>query len=455
MKKNVIWWTGIVNPDHDDKYGGYEYFEYSKNTWKYWCEQNDCLFVEFNQPVETDLFKFRVNWQKALFVFDELEKRNIEYDQIALVDSSCMIKWDTPNFFNLTERKFVAWRDLDNLNWVYQSIIGYKDFFGDFKLDTTKYINSGFIIFNEIHKKFFTSFKQLYYDNIDEFCKLQDKVVKKGTEQTPLNYWLQINDIDIKTDLPLSYKLTHLHRKDMFSYNWQLNEDKTPFFIKYGYNWIFNGLPKDQRSNIMKQVWDTIKHHYDMSHVLNKINNKDKDKDTTSNKFKEDILKYFSNFKDKTILELGSNRGNTSRVYAECFEKVIGVEHKSDNILKAKELCSDVDNVEFILSDAYSETFELPTADVVHIDAGHNHDQVCYDIDRCITYMNKPILIFDDCCKKIFPDGTIGNTIRTAIDQKISEGKIEILKYIGANNGYVANNGKMLTGVEGIICKVI
>ena len=118
MKKNVIWWTGIVNPDHDDKYGGYEYFEYSKNTWKYWCEQNDCLFVEFNQPVEKDLFKFRVNWQKALFVFDELEKRNIEYDQIALVDSSCMIKWDTPNFFNLTERKFVAWRDLDNLNWM-------------------------------------------------------------------------------------------------------------------------------------------------------------------------------------------------------------------------------------------------------------------------------------------------------------------------------------------------
>ena len=62
-------------------------------------------------------------------------------------------------------------------------------------------------------------FKQLYLDNIDTFIELQDDVVKKGTEQTPLNYWLQINDVDVKLDLPLSWKLTHIHRKEMYSYN--------------------------------------------------------------------------------------------------------------------------------------------------------------------------------------------------------------------------------------------
>ena len=42
MKKNIVWWPAIVNEEHKDKYGGYDYFQYSKNTWEYWCERNDC-----------------------------------------------------------------------------------------------------------------------------------------------------------------------------------------------------------------------------------------------------------------------------------------------------------------------------------------------------------------------------------------------------------------------------
>ena len=115
MKKNVVYWIGIKNADLAEKYGNFEYFEYSKNTWKYWCKQNDCIFVEFDEPVESDLFKYRVNWQKAMFVFDELERKGIDYDQIFLVDSSCMIRWDAPNVFELTDHKFVGWPDTDNM----------------------------------------------------------------------------------------------------------------------------------------------------------------------------------------------------------------------------------------------------------------------------------------------------------------------------------------------------
>ena len=263
MKKNVIWWIGVKNEQLSDKYGGFEYFEHSRKTWEYWCKKNDVLFVPFEEPVEEDLFKFRVNWQKAIFVFDELERKGIDYDQICLVDSSCMIKWDAPNFFELTDRKFVGWVDNDNMKWIYDSIQGYKEFFGGFKLDQSRYISSGFIIFNEIHKNFFQSFKQLYYDNVNEFCELQDKIVKKGTEQTPLNYWLQINNIETKLDLPIAFKLTHLHRKEMFNHNWQLNEDKTPFFIKYGYLWKYSGFDRKQRTPLMKQTWDIIKTKYE------------------------------------------------------------------------------------------------------------------------------------------------------------------------------------------------
>ena len=35
-------------------------------------------------------------------------------------------------------------------------------------------------------------------DNLESFSKLQDEIVRKGTEQTPFNYWLQINNVDVK-----------------------------------------------------------------------------------------------------------------------------------------------------------------------------------------------------------------------------------------------------------------
>ena len=91
---------------------------------------------------------------------------------------------------------------------------------------------------------------------------LQDKVVKKGTDQTPLNYFIQMKNMDVNTSIPWIYNVTHLHRKNIFSYNWQLNEDKTPFFIKHGYHWKFSGMAKDQRTNLMKQTWDIIGHNY-------------------------------------------------------------------------------------------------------------------------------------------------------------------------------------------------
>ena len=33
MKKNIVWWPAIINLEHKDKYGGYDYFEHSRKTW--------------------------------------------------------------------------------------------------------------------------------------------------------------------------------------------------------------------------------------------------------------------------------------------------------------------------------------------------------------------------------------------------------------------------------------
>jgi len=451
-KKNVIWWTGIVNPDHNDKYGGFDYFEWSRKSWEFWCKRNNCEFVAFTEPVEKDLKRFRVNWQKALFVFDELERRGVSYNQICLVDSSSIVKWNTPNFFNLTEGKFCGLRDTDNMNWTHQSIKGYESFF-KFKLDTTKYINSGFIIFNKTHREFFKSFKDLYYNNVDIFCNLQDNVIKKGTEQTPLNYWLQMEGIDIKTDLPLPYKLTHLHRKELFSHNWQLKEDNTPFLIKYGYIWFFNGIPKNQRSRLMGGVWDLIKNNYDdkytnVEEILNSVEHKDTAKYTTSRKFKKDILDVFYNdkYKNATLLELGTSQGQSTKLFSKVFKHVYTVEWNDWNIEQAKNQCSDCDNVTFIKADLYGEEWKLPKADVVFIDAGHEYKNVISDIENSVKHLDKPIFIFDDY-------GLPPGEVRQAILDKVDDGTLKLNKYIGElPEDLIHANGTKFIDKEGCIC---
>ena len=453
MKKNVIWWPAVVNESHIDKYGGYNYFQYSKKTWEYWCERNGCLFVPFTEPIEEDLVKYRVNWQKALFVFDELDKRNIEYDQICLVDSSFMARWDMPNFFKMTDRKFTACRDMDNIRWIYESIQGYKDIFNGFELDMSKYVNSGFMIFNESHKELFQKFKEFYINNIDEFCRLQDVAVKKGNEQTPMNYWLQLNKVDMNIDLPLPFKITHLQRKELFSYNWQLDEDKTPFFIKYGYNYSFNGIPKDQRTDMMKRTWDFIKNNYTFNEnelVLNSVNHKDTFKNATSRKFKSDLFEFFKDdkYKKMNVLELGACHGDTTRVFAQIFNKVYAVDRSEDNVQLIREKCKDVDNVECSVMDVTNDAWNFPQVDVVFVDASHDYPQVAVDIQKCIDLFDNPIIILDDY-------GNPNNrNIRNSIDDKIREGKIKVDTKIGEDVGFLTKSGGKMIDREGVICKV-
>lgn len=446
MKKNVVFWVGIKNQDHNDKYSNFEYFEYTKQTWKHFCNRFDCIFVEFSEPVETDLFEYRVNWQKAIYVFDILDKMQIEYNQIVLVDSTCMYKWDAPNFFEFTDNKFVGWRDNDNLNWINQSVIGYKEFF-KYKLDISKYINSGFIIFNETHKKFFNSFKDLYESNKQYFINAQDTLIKKGTEQTPLNYWLQINNIEVKTDLPLPFKLTHLNRKDLFSHNWQLNTDTTPFFIKYGYNWIFNGIPKDSRTQIIKQVWSMVSKYYAPEYlVLDQVNHKNQYKNSTSRKFKEDLITFFKDRKFKSCIEFGCCHGDTTKVLSTLFDTVYASDLHEENINISKHKCNSQSNIIFEVKDV-NDVWQYEDIDVIYLDALHDHAGIINGLNRCKEQYPNALIIMDDY-------GHIMNTVKPAIDSLINTSQIEVLQWIGENKGYMASNGKRFVAKEGLIFKL-
>ena len=450
MKKNVIWWPAVKNKDHSDKYGNFDYFEYSRKTWEFWCKKNDVLFVPFEKPVEQDLHEYRINWQKAIFVFDELERRGIEYDQIALVDSTVMVKWDCPNFFELTDRKFTVTRDIDNMSWTRDSILGYKDFFGGFELDSTKYFRSGFMIFNEIHRDLFQDLKNFYIENKTDFIKLQDEVDRKGNDQTPINYWVQKNNVELKFLSHALWMCSHLHRKEMLSHNWQLNEDKTPFFIKYANNWMFNGIPKDQRTSLMSQTWELVKDNYTLDTtelLLNSVNHKDTFKNATSRKFKKDLIEFFSDdkYKDMSVVEYGACHGDTTKIFSSIFKKVYAYDWAQENVDRITEKCKGCDNVEVTVMDVVKDEWKFPEAQVVFVDASHDYPQVAIDIQKTLDYFDNPIIIMDDY-------GNPNNrNIRVSIDEKIKEGKIKIHKKIGEDVGYKTKAGWEMIDREGVI----
>jgi hypothetical protein len=265
MKQHVLFWIGVrsENESLQKKHGNFKYLDISKHCWQWWCKKHNVIFYEYNTPSELDTEAHRATWTRWFDVFDQLDAAGIDYDKIAVIDGSSLVRWDTPNFFELTDDRLTAFRSLENVKWIYESVQGYQDLFPDVKFDLSKYISCGFQIFAPHHKAFLKDLKKFYYENYDVLMQKQKHTVKKGTDQPVYNYFLQLHDMSVNTDLSPAFMLTHLNRFDWLSHNWQLREDGTPFFIKYGYIWFYSGFPnRADREMLMKQTWDIIKENY-------------------------------------------------------------------------------------------------------------------------------------------------------------------------------------------------
>lgn len=264
MKKDVVFWVGVKSSDTllNKKHGNFQYLKYSKFTWKYWCDKNNVEFVEYNTPTLSDTSTHKVTWQRWFDVFPQLDQINIQYDKILVTDGSIMIKWDAPNFFKMTSSNLHAFKSMENINWINEGIEGYRHLFPNISFNLKKYISCGFQIFTKEHSLFLDNLKKFYFDNLEEILILQNKI-GRGTDQPIYNYLLQFHNTPVSQDLPDSFWLMHMNRFNWFSYNWQLNEDTTPYFIKYGYIWVFSGFDRTQRVHLMKQTWDIIKHNYE------------------------------------------------------------------------------------------------------------------------------------------------------------------------------------------------
>ena len=224
------------------------YTEYSLNTWKYWTNKNNIDLIVLSDPL-TDTSYMKPTWQRWC-AWDILKNSNLDYEKIALIDVDTMIRWDSPNIFDFIDNEIGVCSDNDNINWVKQSIDGYKSMFPSIDLDWTEYFNCGMVVLPKSSKKFCNEIVEFWNQNHEKLIHLQN-TLSKGTDQTPVNYISKKYNIKY---LNKKWNLTHLYRKEILN---------NLVFVDCGYIWHFNGFDKSMRTPIMKKTWDSIKTNYE------------------------------------------------------------------------------------------------------------------------------------------------------------------------------------------------
>jgi len=133
------------------------------------------------------------------------------------------------------------------------------EFFPDFKINLDKYINAGVVYLDNKSLSVYEKLKDFYFENRK---KLDDWNRGGGREQTLFNFLLQKNNYDINLLSP-QWNMFAMHKKEMFSHNFQDGNDKTPFFIKYSWVWHFTGFPIEDRTNLMRGTWELVGKYYE------------------------------------------------------------------------------------------------------------------------------------------------------------------------------------------------
>ena len=187
-----------------------------------------------------------------------------------------------------------------------------------------------------------------------------------------------------------------------------------------------------------------------MKDILNGIPDKTQEKNTTSLKFKKDLIEYLGDdYKDKICLEIGTNKGYTTRILSFLFKKVITCENNQNLLEFAKEINKDRDNIEFIKKDVYGTTWDFEDIDVVFIDCDHEINSVLSDINNSINLCKSGeelLIIFDD-----YGLDNPWKGVKEAISQYEDNPHFKIIKEIGQPKGWNYKSGKFLRENEGTL----
>ncbi len=236
MSKNVVFMTAV-------KVSGMEHrsipYKYGIESWKHWCKKNNCELMvldELIHPNET----MKINFHRY-YAFDILENNGIECDKVLLTDADCVIHPDTPNFFDMTDGKYVVTHTDGCYDWTCRSLENYSKFiFNDQTFPLWKYFNAGFQVVEKKYRYVFDNIIDFYFENKERILFLQNNY-SVGTDQPIINFIVNLDD-NIETKiLPYQFCMVDLWRKEL------LDEDLTMTKIFPGI-YQFNSIPENDKA---------------------------------------------------------------------------------------------------------------------------------------------------------------------------------------------------------------
>lgn len=233
-----------------------EYADLCFNSWKIWAERHNVDIMVLEDPIQ-DVKVMKPTWQRW-HIFEMLNKMysdGIPYTHVALIDLDTLVHPLAPNFFEMIPDGDVIGVAHDDMmvEWVQNSIIGYQDLFPDQELIWPEYFNCGVVILpvRPAIEALVKSIVEFYYANEQELRLRQHKTLKKGSDQTPVNY-LTVKAGIKKHFLDGRWNFTHIHQRGA------LSDHGFKVIGKMAYIYHFNGFERANRFTVMQTVWNVL-----------------------------------------------------------------------------------------------------------------------------------------------------------------------------------------------------
>jgi hypothetical protein len=187
-----------------------------------------------------------------------------------------------------------------------------------------------------------------------------------------------------------------------------------------------------------------------IDNILANIPDKRFDKNTTSHKFKRDLIEFFQGKDLLYCIEVGTNVGYSTRLLSMLFNRVTTIDNDIHKIRQAIEFNSDRTNIEFLVGDVYTSDWGIESpADVIFIDAIHTYEHVLQDISNAINYSYPgAYMVFDD-----YGLPTLSG-VKQAIDEMIDNKTLTFITHVGEHKGDSPRPGIPLVDREGIITMI-
>tara|TARA_B100000963_G_C22623057_1_gene670924 strand:+ start:1975 stop:2778 length:804 start_codon:yes stop_codon:yes gene_type:complete len=250
-RKSSFGISGVQKPRWDSGY------ECGISSWKKWCHKNNCELIimdELMVPEEEML----ITWQRWN-VLNLLEHNKVNYDQVLVVDADSIIHPNCPNFFELTNNKFTSQLTDGCFEFVNRAIKGYSQmFFNKYQcLKPYEFFQTGFVIINKNHKKFFDKVFNFYWENKNSIIESYN-VIETGSDIALLNCLRKEYNVELNI-LPREFSIMDIARKNLLYFdNRQWWEDDMENLFNSGWIYQFNSIPENSMNRDRKYWMERV-----------------------------------------------------------------------------------------------------------------------------------------------------------------------------------------------------